>query len=231
MEAIDLVITDIQPGENLTATLTCVEYSREIFGLDRDDFVLPDFVNKVSPVQGAVDHGTINPDSWRLFRTCHDGEDIPPLPSGDGQSDGWHLVQTEGSVWQSSKMARSLAGGDWGAPVKIKGEPGEPGGPGLPGSAYTLIPGASVIYRDAAGAASPSTISCVQRVISGNNPPEESDKTLVYVVSGDSTERPYTGPLTIEPARQWIEFRLRDGDTARPGNRAGPFRRLPVGIL
>jgi hypothetical protein len=46
MEAIDLVITDIQPGENLTATLTCVEYSPKIFGLDRDDFVLPDFVNK-----------------------------------------------------------------------------------------------------------------------------------------------------------------------------------------
>jgi hypothetical protein len=85
MEVIDLVITDIQPGENLTATLTCVEYSPEIFGVDEPDFVLPDFVNKVSPVQGAIDHGTINPDSWRLFQTCHDGEDIPPLfPPGTG---------------------------------------------------------------------------------------------------------------------------------------------------
>jgi len=123
-EALDLIITDIQPGQNLTAVLTCVEYSPEIFGVDNPDFILPDFENKITPVSGAVDSGVVNPDRWRQFAVYHDSEDEPPRPSGDGQDDGWHHIQTFRSVWQSSKIAESVEKGEWGLPVRIKAERG-----------------------------------------------------------------------------------------------------------
>ena len=59
-ETIDLIITDIQPGENLSADITAVEYSPAIFDVDKPDFVLPDFENKITPVPGAVDSGEIS---------------------------------------------------------------------------------------------------------------------------------------------------------------------------
>jgi len=123
-EALDLIITDISPGQNLTAVLTCVEYSPEIFGVDREGFVLPDFVNRITPVSGAVDSGIVNPDRWRSFATYHDGEDEPARPSGDGQGGGWHHVQTFRSVWQSAKVAESVESGEWGPPVRIRAERG-----------------------------------------------------------------------------------------------------------
>jgi hypothetical protein len=119
-EALDLIITDIQPGQNLTAVLTCVEYSPEIFGVDKPDFILPNFENKITPVSGAVDPGTVTPDRWRSFAVYHDSEDEPPRPSGDGQEDGWHHIQTFRSVWQSTKMAESIESGEWSLPVRIK---------------------------------------------------------------------------------------------------------------
>jgi hypothetical protein len=121
-EALDLVITDIQPGQNLTAVLTCVEYSPEIFRVDDPDFVLPEFVNRITPVSGAVDSGIVNPDNWSRFVIFHDDDAEPPAPEGDGQNDGWHYVQTYRSVWQSSKMAESIDTGVWGLPVRIKAQ-------------------------------------------------------------------------------------------------------------
>jgi hypothetical protein len=101
-----------------------VEYSPEIFDVDKPDFVLPEFVNRITPVSGAVDSGVINPDRWRSFAVYHDGEDEPDRPSGDGQDGGWHHLQTFRSIWQSTKMSESVESGEWGLPVRIRAERG-----------------------------------------------------------------------------------------------------------
>jgi len=123
-EAIDLIITEVQPGPDLCATLTCVDYSPEIFGVDDPGFAMPPFENKITPVSGAVDSGIVNPDRFRLFAAFHDGEEEPPRPTGNGQEGGWSLAQTQGSLWQSSKTAESLDSGEWGPPVRIKAQRG-----------------------------------------------------------------------------------------------------------
>lgn len=63
-ETIDLIVTDIQCGEGLSADLTCVEYAPEIFGVDNPDFVLPDFVNKLSEFANEVDKGNVTNDEF-----------------------------------------------------------------------------------------------------------------------------------------------------------------------
>jgi len=123
-EVLDLIITDIQPQADLSATLICVEYSPEIFGLDDPEYVLPPFDSKVTPVSGAVDPGTVSPDNWRRFDVFHDNEEEPPRPTGDGQGDGWHATRTWRSIWQSSKTAESIEDGTWGAPVRIGAQRG-----------------------------------------------------------------------------------------------------------
>ncbi|MCL2212173.1 MAG: host specificity factor TipJ family phage tail protein, partial [Treponema sp.] len=123
-EALDLIITDIQPGNNFTATLTCVEYSPEIFDVDKPNFILPDFINRITPVSGAIDPGTVTPDNWLRFAVYHDSEEEPALPSGNGQTDGWYLAQTFRSLWQSVKIAQSIESGAWGSPVRIKAQRG-----------------------------------------------------------------------------------------------------------
>ncbi|MCL2181022.1 MAG: host specificity factor TipJ family phage tail protein [Treponema sp.] len=123
-EALNLKITDIQPGQNLSAVLTCVEYAPEIFGVDDPNFILPDFENRITPVSGAVDSGVVNPDNWMSFNVFHDSEEEPPRPAGSGQTDGWHRAQTFRSVWQSSKVAESVESGGWGLPVRIRAERG-----------------------------------------------------------------------------------------------------------
>jgi len=121
-EALDLIITDIQPGQNLSAVLTCVEHSPEIFGVDEPGFALPEFENKITPVSGAADSGIVNPDGWRSFHVYHDDDEEPERPSGSGQNGGWHLAQTLRSVWQSAKTAASIEDGEWGAPLRIRAE-------------------------------------------------------------------------------------------------------------
>ena len=123
-EVIDLIIIDIQPGQNLTATLTCAEYSPEIFGVDDENFALPDFVNRITPVTSAIDHGTVNPNNWRRFAVFHDDEEEPPRPSGNGQTDGWYNEQTFRSIWQSTKTAETIESGEWSLPVRIKAQRG-----------------------------------------------------------------------------------------------------------
>ena len=88
-DAIDLIITDIQCGENLSAELTCVEYSPEIFGIDDPNFVLPDFDNKLSETDGIVDAGEVS--GWRTWTTFHDDAEKPDTPTGDGTENGWHI--------------------------------------------------------------------------------------------------------------------------------------------
>jgi len=123
-EVLDLVITDIQPQADLSATLTCVEYSPDIFNLDDPDYLLPPFENKVTPVTGALDSGVVGPSRWRLFVTYHDAAWEPLRPQGDGQGEGWHYAHTTQAVWQSSKTAETVDSGEWGAPVRIKAERG-----------------------------------------------------------------------------------------------------------
>ncbi|MCL2277544.1 MAG: phage tail protein [Treponema sp.] len=123
-EAIDLIITDIQPGQNSSAVLTCVEYSPEIFNVDKPGFILPEFVNRVTPVSGAMDSGVVNSNKWLFFAVYHDNEDEPPRPSADGQNGGWYREQTFRSVWQASKTAVSIESGEWGHPVRIKAQRG-----------------------------------------------------------------------------------------------------------
>ena len=128
-DAIDLIITDIQCGENLSADLTCVEYSPEIFGVDEPDFELPEFENHLSEVQGAVDFGQV----WQTFYTYHDGDETPDTPTGDGTNGGWHHVRTPESNWVSVKTAANIYEGVWGAPSYSKGPKGDTGATGKNG--------------------------------------------------------------------------------------------------
>ena len=147
-EALDLIITDIQPGQNLSATLTCVEYSPEIFGVDYPGFILPQFENKITPVSGAVDSGVVSSERWKFFAVYHDDEEEPPLPIGDGQNNDWHYAQTVRSVWQSSKMAESVSSGEWGAPVRIKNERGDSD---VTPVWLSLLPQSKILECDAGG--------------------------------------------------------------------------------
>lgn len=114
-ETIDLIVTDIQCGENLSADLTCVEYAPEIFGVDDPGFVLPDFINKLSDVDSVVEPGVV--DGWRTFATYNDSDSTPETPTGGGTSGSWHLQQTENSKWISTKTAASIYEGKWSAPM------------------------------------------------------------------------------------------------------------------
>ena len=115
-ESIDLIITDIQCGENLSADIVCVEYAPEIFGVDDDGFVLPDYKNNLSETAGTVDHGTISVDSWQTWYTYNDSREQPEIPTGNGVSDGWHRGQTDASRWMSSKTAATIYEGEWSVP-------------------------------------------------------------------------------------------------------------------
>ena len=117
-DAIDLIVTDIQCGENLSADLTCVEYSPEIFGVDEEGFVLPAFESKISEVGGNIDAGFVT-ETWKTYFTYHDGDTAPEPATGDGTNGGWHLLRTDESYWVSSKTAPNIYDGAWGAPLYI----------------------------------------------------------------------------------------------------------------
>ena len=114
-ETVDLLVTDIQCGENLSADLICVEYAPEIFGVDNPDFVLPDFVNHLSEVDSVIEPADVS--EWRTFSTYNDSEVTPSTPTGGGTSGDWHLQQTENSKWISTKTAASIYEGEWSAPM------------------------------------------------------------------------------------------------------------------
>ena len=114
-ETIDLIITDIQPGENLSADITAVEYSPAIFDVDKPGFILPDFENKITPVPGAVDSGEIS--GWNTWYTYNDQKNMPDRPTGDGTANGWHRIQTAQSMWLSSKTAAKITEGTWSVPI------------------------------------------------------------------------------------------------------------------
>ena len=132
-DAIDLIITDIQCGENLSADLTCVEYAPEIFAVDDPNFELPEFENNLSEVQGATDAGDVT-QQWRTFFTYHDGEEQPEPATGDGTNAGWHHAKTIESLWVSAKAAPNIYEGVWSAPAYTKGAKGDTGATGATGA-------------------------------------------------------------------------------------------------
>ena len=55
-ETVDIIITNIEPMEDLTAKITAVDYSPAIFNVDDPDFVIPPYDPKIT-VGGTVDDG------------------------------------------------------------------------------------------------------------------------------------------------------------------------------
>ncbi|MDR1176046.1 MAG: hypothetical protein LBK83_11330, partial [Treponema sp.] len=85
---------------------------------------------------------------------------------------------------------------------------------GIPATVYELRPSVNVISRAQDGITlEPSEISCAQEAVTGTGAPAPSGKTLKYIASGDSDETDYSGPVAVDSAWEWIEFRLYDGDS------------------
>ena len=71
--------------------------------------------------------GTDGKDGMRVYITYHDSEAEPAKPTGRGTSDGWHTDATNAVVWISQKVSESADSGEWGDPIRVKGEPGKDG--------------------------------------------------------------------------------------------------------
>lgn len=66
-------------------------------------------------------------DGMRVYITYHDSEEKPEKPIGDGTTNGWHTDSTESVIWISQKVSESADSGEWGDPIRVKGEPGKDG--------------------------------------------------------------------------------------------------------
>ena len=117
-ETVDLIVTDINCEENLTASITAVNYAPEIFSLENPDFVLPDFKTNLSDYSGAIDRGEISQEGWKTFYTFNDSDEKPEAPVTDGTGGNWHRIQTSQSKWVSQKISRDIFSGSWSAPVR-----------------------------------------------------------------------------------------------------------------
>lgn len=79
-----------------------------------------------------------------VFITYNDSATGPEKPTGDGTLGGWHTDATSAAIWISQKVAATATSGDWGEPIKIKGDRGETGKTGATGNG---IAGVDVEYR------------------------------------------------------------------------------------
>jgi hypothetical protein len=52
-----LIVTELAPADNFRATLTCVDYSPEIFAVDDPSYVVPPFDNKITTAGSVTDSG------------------------------------------------------------------------------------------------------------------------------------------------------------------------------
>ena len=116
-DSVELLVTDIQMGEDFTADITAVEYRPEIFDVDNPDFILPDYVPHISDVYNPLDAGNINITDWSTWYTYNDSKKTPAKPRADGSTDGWHRVATEKALWISVKTAKDIYSGEWSNPV------------------------------------------------------------------------------------------------------------------
>lgn len=120
MDSLDLLITDIQCNEDNSADIIAVDYSPEIFGVDNPNFILPEFKNKITDAVFKIDGTTkLDLSDWQYFITYNDSKELPDAPTGNGSENGWHTYLTRNTRWQSSKRAKNINEGSWGAPVNI----------------------------------------------------------------------------------------------------------------
>ena len=112
-----LIITGITPGDDLTATITAVDYAPEIFKVDDPSYQIPEFEQKLT-VGGTIDDGLVtNPtEGWSTYTVYNDSREMPSPPIGVGQNGGWHSINTINSKWYSEKQARTIREGSWSAP-------------------------------------------------------------------------------------------------------------------
>ena len=82
-----------------------------------------DGTNGIDGTPGA--DGEPGKDGMRVYITYHDSEEEPEKPIGDGTTKGWHTNSTASVVWISQKVAESANSGEWGDPIRVKGEPGK----------------------------------------------------------------------------------------------------------
>ena len=69
--------------------------------------------------------GTDGKDGMRGYITYNDSEKEPAKPTGDGTMEGWHTDSTASVIWISQKVAESADSGEWGNPIRLKGETGK----------------------------------------------------------------------------------------------------------
>lgn len=89
------------------------------------ELMIADGNDGVDGADGAP--GADGKDGMRVYITYHDSEEEPAVPTGDGTTNGWHTNATKDVVWISQKISESADTGEWGMPIRIKGEPGKPG--------------------------------------------------------------------------------------------------------
>ena len=82
-----------------------------------------------------------------VFITYNDSATGPEKPTGDGTLGGWHTDATSAAIWISQKVAATATSGDWGEPIKIKGDKGDRGETGKTGATGNGIAGVDVEYR------------------------------------------------------------------------------------
>ncbi|MDR0402951.1 MAG: hypothetical protein LBH35_05105, partial [Treponema sp.] len=139
---------------------------------------------------------------------------VPPTQGWDDA--GWSTVIPGMSaagkyLWSIERM--TYTDGAFQDTITLSAVYGDTGNGGVPATVYEILPGVTVIKRDHSGVTDPPEITCVQRSITGNNPPAPSNKKLVYVTSKDETETLYSDAVSIGEDWDWIEFRLYDGNT------------------
>lgn len=82
-----------------------------------------------------------------VFITYNDSSTVPEKPTGDGTSGGWHTDATSAAIWISQKVAATATSGEWGEPIKIKGDKGDKGETGETGETGNGIAEVDVEYR------------------------------------------------------------------------------------
>ena len=95
--------------------------------------------------------GTDGSNGLSVFITYNDSEDKPNAPTGDGTTNGWHTDCTDYVIWMSQKIAENATSGEWGTPIRIKGEKGDPGISGSDASFPDTLPDIPRINIDREG--------------------------------------------------------------------------------
>ncbi|MDR2471496.1 MAG: hypothetical protein LBD09_05245, partial [Treponema sp.] len=113
-----LVINEITPESDFKATLVCMDYAPEVYGVDDPGFIVPPFDNKITTDGARTDTEILDPERWQTWFTYNDAEETPEKPTGNGTTQGWHRFVTPQSRWVSQKTERDLFDGEWSAPLE-----------------------------------------------------------------------------------------------------------------